>query len=189
MTDTAEALSYPIGRHQPQATYSPAERDGLIARLAAQPAALAAAVRNFREEDYERPYRPHGWTVRQLTHHVADSHLHMFIRVKFALADDHPTIMPYGEDAWVHQADVREVPPAVSIALFAALHERAVALFRSLTDAEFARTLLHPDNGPMRVVDVLAMYAWHGDHHVAHILRMRDRDRDGDHKGEGVREA
>lgn len=144
-----------------------------MSRLAAQPAALAAAVSGLREEDYDHPYRPGGWTVRQLVHHVADSHLHMFIRVKFALAEDNPTIMPYDQDVWVHHADVIAVPPAVSMTLVAALHERVVALFRTLDDAAFARTLRHPENGLMRVVDVLAMYAWHGDHHIAHILRMK----------------
>lgn len=171
----SDHLSFPIGRHTRQAEYTAAERTAMIARLAAQPAALAAAISGLPDEALEQPYRPGGWTIRQLVHHVADSHVNMFIRVKLALSEDEPTIKPYDQDRWVEQADVAAVPPMVSVALLAALHERAVALFRSLTPAQFARALMHPENGRMTVEQVLALYAWHGDHHIAHITAFRER--------------
>jgi len=166
----SDALSYPIGRHVRQATHTAEERAAFIDRLAAQPAALAAAYGALSAEQVEQPYRPGGWTVRQLVHHVADSHINMFIRVKLALSEDEPTIKPYDQDAWVAQADVMAVAPTVSIALLSAVHERAVALFRSLTPEQFVRGLMHPENGRMTIEQVLALYAWHGNHHIAHIL-------------------
>ncbi|MBL0171134.1 MAG: putative metal-dependent hydrolase [Gemmatimonadaceae bacterium] len=170
------SLSYPIGEHTPQASYSAAERTALIARLAAQPAALAAALSGLNEPALARAYRPGGWTVRQLVHHVADSHINMFLRVKFALSDDEPTIKPYDQDRWVQQGDVAAVAPMVSVALLASLHERLVALLQSLSPEQFARGLIHPENGRMSIEQVLALYAWHGDHHVAHIRAFRERE-------------
>ena len=169
------SLSYPIGEHVPQASYSASEREGFIARLAAHPAALAAALAGLSDSAFEQPYRPGGWTVRQVGHQVADSHINMFIRVKFALSVNEPTIMPYDQDAWVTQPDVAAVPPMVSVALLASLHERLVALFRALTPEQFSRALMHPENGRMTVEQVLALYAWHGDHHIAHITAFRGR--------------
>ncbi len=165
----SDALSFPIGRFVGQPTYSADERAGFIDRLAAQPAALAAALAATSPDALDRPYRPGGWTVRQVVHHVADSHVNMFIRVKLALSENDPTITAYDQDAWVQQGDVATVAPSVSVALVTALHERLVVLFRSLTPAQFARGLNHPENGRMTVEQVLALYAWHGDHHVAHI--------------------
>ena len=172
----ARLLSYPIGKHHQQESYSASDRDAMIARLAAQPAALAAALSGLDDDAYARPYRSGGWTVRQLVHHVADSHVNMFIRVKLALSEDEPTIKPYDQDAWVTQADVALVSPMVSLALLASVHERLVALLRALEPAQFTRGLFHPENGRMTVEQVLALYAWHGDHHVAHIVNMRTRD-------------
>ena len=174
MSDT---LSYPIGRHAKQATYTPKERVALITRFAAQPSALAAAVSGMTDASWEQPYRPGGWTIRQLVHHVADSHVNMFVRVKLALSEDEPTIKPYDQDLWVQQADVVAVSPMVSVALLAALHERAVAFFRALTPGQFLRGLMHPENGRMTIEQVLALYAWHGDHHIAHITSFRERER------------
>jgi uncharacterized damage-inducible protein DinB len=173
MTD---AVSYPIGRHTPQPAYSADDRKLLVARLAAQPAALAAALSGLSEDALQRPYRPGGWTVRQLVHHVADSHVNMFIRVKFALSEDEPTIKPYDQDGWVQQGDVEAVSPMVSVALLSALHERVVALFRSLTPGQFTRGLVHPENGRMTLEQVLALYAWHGEHHIAQVVAFRTRE-------------
>ncbi len=167
------SLAYPIGKHVPQAQYSADQRADFIARLAAQPAALASALADFRDEDFEQPYRPGGWTIRQVIHHMADSHMNMLLRVKFALAEEEPAIKGYDQDAWVQQADVAAVSPAVSVALVRALHERAVALFRSLTPAQFQRGLMHSENGRMTIEQVLALYAWHGDHHVAHVRAVQ----------------
>jgi hypothetical protein len=174
MSDT---LSYPIGRHARQATYTPKERVALITRFAAQPSALAAAVSGMTDASWEQPYRPGGWTIRQLVHHVADSHVNMFIRVKLAFSEDEPTIKPYDQDLWVQQPDVAAVSPMVSVALLAALHERAVAFFRALTPGQFQRGLMHPESGRMTIEQVLALYAWHGDHHIAHITSFRERER------------
>lgn len=171
-----EPLSYPIGRHQSQPTYTAAERAVLIDRLAAQPAALAAALSGLPDAALETPYRPGGWTVRQLVHHVADSHINMCIRVKFALTEFEPTIMPYDQDQWVLLPDATSVDPAVSVALLSALHVRMVAIFRSLIPEQFQRGLMHPENGRMTIEQVLALYAWHGDHHIAHITSLRQRE-------------
>ncbi len=176
LSPDAKSLSYPLGRHHQQESYSASDRDTMIARLAAQPAALAAALSGLGVADYEHPYRPGGWTVRQLVHHVADSHVNMFIRVKLALSEDEPTIKPYDQDSWVTQADVALVSPMVSLALLSSVHERLVALLRTLTPDQFTRALFHPENGRMTVEQVLALYAWHGDHHVAHIANMRTRE-------------
>lgn len=175
MQNTSESLSYPIGRHTPQPSYDPSERSALIERLDAQPWALAEAIRDLPEADLEQSYRPGGWTVRQVVHHLADSHVNMYIRVRFALTEAEPTIMPYDENDWAHLADVTIVSPEVSVAMVAALHARLVALLRALTPQQFARTLMHPDNGRMSVEQVMALYAWHGDHHIAHIRSVRDR--------------
>lgn len=169
----SEALSYPIGRFHRQPTYTPDERHAFIDRLAAQPAALAAALAALTPEQVERPYRPGGWTVRQVVHHVADSHMNMLIRVKLALSEAEPTIKPYDQDAWVQHADVATVSPMVSIALLVALQERMVALLRTLTDEQFARVLLHPETGRQTIEQVVALYAWHGDHHIAHVRGAR----------------
>jgi uncharacterized damage-inducible protein DinB len=165
----SDALSYPIGRFHRQPTYTPEERQAFIDRLAAQPAALAAALAALTPEQVEQPYRPGGWTVRQVVHHVADSHMNMFIRVKLALSEAEPTIKPYDQDAWVQHTDVAAVSPSVSIALLAALHERIVALLRTLTAEQFARVLMHPETGRQTIEQVVALYAWHGDHHIAHV--------------------
>ena len=133
------SLSYPIGKHVSQASYSASERASGIARIAAQPAALAAALSGLSDAAYELPYRPAGWSVRQLVHHVADSHINLFIRVKFALSEDEPTIKPYDQDAWVTHADVATVPPMVSVALLSSVHERLVPLLRAMSPAQFSR--------------------------------------------------
>ena len=174
---SASTLSFPIGQHVAQAAYSAEERKTNIARLAGQPAALAAALSGLAEDGFARPYRPSGWTVQQLVHHIVDSHVNMFVRVKLALSEDEPIIKPYDQDAWVLQPDVAAVAPMVSVALLSALHERVVALYRALTAEQFARGIMHPENGRMTVEQILAMYAWHGDHHIAQITAMRERER------------
>jgi rhodanese-related sulfurtransferase len=169
-------LSYPIGRVKRKPAYTAEERAVSIARLAHQPTALAAALSGLSEADLDRPYRPDGWTVRQVVHHLADSHMNMFIRLKLAVTEEEPTIRPYAQDPWVRTADAAEVSPMASVQLLSALHTRIVALFRSLTPEQFARVMHHPENGPMSLDLVLAVYAWHGDHHVAHITGLRQRE-------------
>jgi uncharacterized damage-inducible protein DinB len=174
MTDThVDPARYPIGTFARRATYSAEERAAHIARLAAVPAALASAISGLDDTALDMPYREGGWTVRQLVHHVADSHANAYIRVKLALTEVDPTIKPYDQDAWVQLADVREVSPLVSVGMVAAIHARLDAALRAMQPEDFARGLMHPESGRMTLDMLVALYAWHGDHHVAHIRNMR----------------
>ena len=171
-----DALKYPIGRLQRQAAYSSVERDAMIARLAEQPALLRAAVEGLDDAALDTPYRPGGWTVRQLVHHMADSHMNAYIRVKLGLTEHEPTVKPYDQDAWVQLADVTDVSPSVSLTLLEGTHARLVPVLRAMSAEDFRRGLMHPENGRMTGDDVLATYAWHGDHHIAHIRELRRRN-------------
>lgn len=168
-----DAHRYPIGRFQRQAEYSAQERAAHVARIAAQPGQLSSAMSGLSVADYASPYRPGGWTVRQLVHHLADSHANAYIRVKLALTEHEPTIKPYDQDAWVTLADSELVSPLVSLTMLTAIHERLVAVLQSLTPAQFARGLVHPENGPMTIDQLVALYAWHGDHHVRQLQAFR----------------
>ena len=174
MTDTTiDTTKFPIGTFSRRASYSADERASHIARLAAQPAALAAAISGLDDAALDTPYRDGGWTVRQLVHHVADSHANAYIRVKLALTEVDPTIKPYDQDAWGLLADIREISPLVSVGMLAALHARLDAVLRAMQPDDFTRGLVHPENGRMTLDMLVALYAWHGDHHVAHIRNMR----------------
>lgn len=168
-----DAQRFPIGRFQRQAEFTAEQRADHMARLAAQPAHLAAAMSGLDVHDYASPYRPGGWTVRQLVHHMADSHANAYLRVKLALTEEQPTIKPYDQDAWVLLADSELVSPLVSLTMFTAVHERLVAILRSMQASQFARTLMHPENGVMTLDTLVGLYAWHGDHHVRHIQQYR----------------
>lgn len=170
-----EALRYPIGRLQKQSEYSAAERRELIDRLAAQPAKLRAALHGLTDAQLDAPYRPGGWTIRQVVHHMADSHINAYIRVKLGITETKPTVKPYDQDAWVQLADIAGTSPDVSLAILDGVHARLVAVLRSLSDEQFRRVLHHPENGDMTIDDVLAMYAWHGDHHIGHVTGARER--------------
>ena len=169
--------SYPIGRFVRPERYSEADRAAHVERIGSQPAHLADALDGLDEQDFAAPYRPSGWTVGQLVHHMADSHANAYIRVKLGLTEHEPTIKPYDQDAWVALADSRTLSPHVSVALFAATHIRLHTVLASMTPDQFARRVLHPENGWMSLDDVAAMYAWHGDHHIAHIRNYRERYR------------
>jgi hypothetical protein len=168
-------LAYPIGKFKWSGPGSAADRARRIDEIAAAPAALRKAVAGLTDAQLETPYRPDGWTVRQVVHHVPDSHMNAYVRFKLALTEDAPTIKPYDEAAWAKLADVKAVPPATSLALLAALHERWVALLRSFGEADWARTFRHPDLGVVPLEKNLAIYAWHGRHHVAHVTALRER--------------
>jgi uncharacterized damage-inducible protein DinB len=170
-----DSLSFPIGSWSRPVTLTEAEQQRALQQLAAQPEALRRAVDGLTDDKLDTPYRPGGWTVRQVVHHVADSHLNMYIRVKLALTEDNPTIKPYDQDAWVKLADVREVPVDVSIGMFEALQRRVIAVLDAATVEERRRGLIHPENGRMTIEQLMSLYAWHGDHHVAHIMRLRER--------------
>jgi uncharacterized damage-inducible protein DinB len=151
------------------------ERRAAIDAIAAAPGKLRAAVQGLSDSQLDTPYRPGGWTVRQLVHHVADSHLNAYARVRLALTEDNPTIRPYDEKAWAELADGREMPIGVSLDLLDTMHQRLVHLLRATPAESFARALTHPDNGPMTLDLLLGLYSWHGRHHTAHVTALRGR--------------
>jgi len=173
MTDN---VRYPTGRFQFDPDVTPAKRRASIDAIRQTPSALRAAVRGLSAAQLDTPYRPAGWTVRQVVHHVPESHMNAFVRFKLALTEDNPTIKTYNEDAWVKLKDVAKVPVETSLALLDALHERWVALLETMQDADFARPLQHPEYGLMTLDKMLQMYAWHGRHHVAHVTALRSRE-------------
>lgn len=163
---------YPIGPYAKPATTTPEQRAAWIDEIAATPAALRAAVEGLTEAQLDTPYREGGWTVRQVVHHLPDSHMHAWTRMKSALTEDRPLVNAYNEAKYARLPDYR-LPVAGSLALLENLHARWVALLRSLSDADFARVYVHSEDGPTRLDQQLALYSWHGRHHVAHILRAR----------------
>jgi hypothetical protein len=171
MTD----LSYPIGRFAYAGQSTAAQCVALIDRIEQAPAHLRAAVTGLTPQQIDTPYRPGGWTVRQLVHHVPDSHMHSYCRFRLALTEDVPAVKGYDQERWAELFDSRTAPVEVSLALLESLHRRWVLLLRSLTDTDFARTFLHSELGPVTLDRNLALYAWHGDHHVAHITALRAR--------------
>jgi len=143
--------------------------------IAEAPAKLRAAVEGLSVDHLDAPYRPGGWTVRQVVHHVPDSHLNSYCRFKLALTEDEPTIKAYHEDRWAELEDSRAAPIDVSLALLESLHKRWVLLMKSLGPAEFARTFRHPEIGVLSLAKNVCLYAWHGRHHAAHITSLRER--------------
>jgi len=170
MTD----LQYPVGRNTLVAALTPAQRTACIAQIAVASEHLRRAVAGLDERQLDTPYRPEGWTVRQVVHHLPDSHLNAYVRFKLALTEERPTIKPYDQARWAVTPDAH-APVAVSLALLAALHERWVLLLRGMGPAEFGRSLNHPESGILTLDGMLAMYAWHGRHHTAHITALRER--------------
>jgi uncharacterized damage-inducible protein DinB len=172
----ATDLRYPIGTFSFPEQMTSAQCRQWIDEIAAAPAALRSAVADLSPEQLDTPYRPGGWTVRQLVHHVPDSHMNAYIRMRLALTEDEPTIKPYEEARWAELPDVRTVPIAVSLALLEALHERWLGTLRALSAADLQRGFRHPEYGRLITIgQALAMYAWHGRHHVAHITALRER--------------
>ena len=171
MTD----LRYPIGKFHFEGPLSEQQKQAALDEIAKTPANLRAAIKGLNEAQLETAYRPGGWTVRQVVHHVPDSHLNSYVRFKLALTEDEPTIKPYAEDRWAELADTQVTPIEVSLTLLESLHDRWVRLLRSLTPQEWGRTFRHPELGPMTLEKTLALYAWHGRHHVAHITALRER--------------
>jgi hypothetical protein len=168
---------YPIGKfNAPTSPQRSDERRLLIEQIAATPAHMREAVAGLNETQLETPYRDGGWTVRQVVHHVPDSHMNAYTRVKLALTEDEPLIKPYDEAAWAKLNDVRATPIETSLMLLETLHARWDAILTSMTDADFARTLRHPEHGLVTLDWLIALYAWHGRHHVAHITSLRQRN-------------
>jgi uncharacterized damage-inducible protein DinB len=175
-TEQAADLRYPIGKfHRPE-SIAEAQRSKFIDELAAAPAHLRNAIHGLTAAQFDTPYRPGGWTVRQVVHHVPDSHMNSYIRFKLALTEDVPTIKAYKEDLWAELADSRNTPVETSLTLLDTLHERWVFLLRSLKEEDWQRQYRHPEMGPMRLDVTLALYAWHSAHHTAHITSLRQRN-------------
>ena len=167
---------FPIGSHDPGTEVDPAEYPALIAVIERTPSDMRAAVGGLTDDQLDTPYREGGWTLRQVLHHVPDSHMNAFIRMKLALTEDNPVIKPYEEARWAELGDVASTPVEVSLSLLESLHTRWVALLRSMRPADFDRTYIHPEHGrSFRLGNVLAMYAWHCRHHVAHITTLRQQ--------------
>ena len=167
---------YPIGPFQRRDSLDADERRTMIDTIAAAPARLREAVSGLDDAQLDTPYREGGWTVRQVVHHVPDSHINAFIRLKLALTENEPTIRPYDESEWAKLSDARDTPIEVSLTLLESLHARWVGLMRSLGDGDFRRTFRHPEHDGTQTLDwLVAMYAWHSRHHVAHITSLRQR--------------
>ena len=168
-------LRYPIGRFRPPASSLPGIRAAHIQTLRLLPERLRAALSGLNDAQLDTPYRDGGWTVRQVVHHVADSHADCLMRFKLALTEDWPAINPYDEAAWANLADSRLLPVDVSVSLIDALHARWVALLESLTEDDFHKGFVHPERGRLDLATTLAIYDWHSRHHTAHITALRAR--------------
>jgi len=169
-------LRYPIGEFKYEAPLTDAERQACLAIIEETPARMRAAVAGLNEEQLDTPYRPEGWTVRQVVHHVPESHLNSYIRFKLALTEDEPTIKPYYEDRWAKLDDASQAPIALSLDLLDALHGRWIWFLRSLKPEDFKCTFRHPELGIVSLDKNIALYAWHGPHHVAQITSLRERN-------------
>lgn len=172
MTD----LRFPLGKFKFEGPTTPEQREELLNQIEQAPSRLRAAVKGLSDQQLDTPYRPEGWTVRQVAHHVPDSHLNAYIRYKLALTEDEPTIKPYAEDRWARLADTQATPVEVSLAMLDSLHDRWVRLLRSLQSEDWKRAFRHPELGLVSLEKNLALYAWHGRHHVAHITALRERN-------------
>ena len=172
-----EDLRYPIGQFRYEGEPDQRRREQWIEEIAATPANLRAAVAGLAPHQLDTPYRDKGWTVRQVVHHLPDSHLNAYTRIKLALTEDVPVIRPYEEARWAELPDGRAGPIELSLNLLESLHQRWVLLLRQLTPADFHRQYVHPQRSqPFELQETLALYAWHGRHHVAHIASLRRRN-------------
>lgn len=168
-------LSYPIGRFDRPGPSTAADRAARMDTLAALPANLRGAVRGLSDAQLDTPYRPGGWSVRQLVHHIADSHMNGYTRVKLALTEENPVIKPYAEAEWAKLPDSR-LPVELSLSILDAVHARLDTILRSLTPEQWARPFLHPAGGPQTIDIWAALYAWHSRHHTAHVTALRERE-------------
>jgi uncharacterized damage-inducible protein DinB len=174
-TQAAPDLRYPVGKFHWKGELTDADRAELIAQIAEAPARLREAVQGLTAEQLDTPYRPDGWTVRQVVHHVPDSHMNSYVRFKLALTEDQPTIKTYEQGLWAALPDSQNTPVETSLTLLAALHERWVNLLRSMSPSDCGRKVNHPEHGLITLDYLVALYAWHGRHHVGHITSLRER--------------
>jgi hypothetical protein len=173
---SSEELQYPIGRFQKPQTTDQDQRNAWIGDLERLPDQLRAATSNLTTQQLETPYRPGGWTVVQLVHHLADSHINSYVRFRLALTEQTPLIKPYNEKAWAELPDARTAPIGVSLSLLENVHARLVTLLRSMTEQDFMRSYRHPETGESSLGTVLALYAWHSRHHLAQIENLKQRN-------------
>jgi len=166
---------YPVGKFHYDGPLTPEQKQTFLDDVRKTPANLRAAIKSLSDHQLDTPYRDGGWTVRQVVHHLPDSHMNSYVRFKLALTEDEPTIKPYAEDRWAELADTKATPVEVSLTLLDSLHDRWVRLLESLTPEDWERTFRHPELGAMTLEKALAIYAWHGRHHVAHITELRKR--------------
>jgi hypothetical protein len=172
MTD---ALRFPTGKFTRPPSYDPATRATYIDAIARTPADLRSAVTGLSSSQLDEPYRPGGWTLRQVVHHVPDSHMNAYVRFKLALTEDAPVIKPYDEARWAELEDSRTTPIETSLQLLDAIHDRWVRILRAMSPSDYAREYTHPEMGRNPLDFMLALYAWHGPHHIAHISALRER--------------
>lgn len=175
MAQPAADPRYPVGKYRVEGEITAGQRSAWIEQIAETPARLRAAVEGLTDAQLDTPYRDGGWTVRQLVHHVPDSHANAYVRFKLGLTENEPVIKPYDEAAWAQLDDSRVTPVDVSLTLLEMLHVRWVNVLRGITGEQWSRAIQHPENGRMRLDYTLGMYAWHGRHHVAHGTSLRDR--------------
>jgi hypothetical protein len=173
--DELEGLRYPVGRPSVQPELDEEQRRRCIDQIAGLPGKLRAVVEDLTDEQLDTPYRPGGWTVRQVVHHLPDSHLNAYIRFKLGATEDEPTITTYQEALWAEESDGRDGPIGSSLMLLEALHERWVRWMRACDESVWKRGILHPEMGPMTLEQLLQVYCWHSRHHVAHITGLRER--------------
>jgi hypothetical protein len=176
MSDSTLDLRYPVGRYQAPESITAAQREAWIAELQALPKNLKSAISGLDDAQLDTPYRPGGWSVRQVVHHLPDSHMNCYMRFRLALTEPSPVIKPYEESAWAELADAKAGPTAPSLQILEGLHARWVALLTSLTETDFARTFRHPElGGEIRLDWALGLYDWHSRHHLAQIAALRER--------------
>jgi hypothetical protein len=168
-------LRYPIGKFEWAGSSNDEQRQHWIEEIANLPAGLLMAVGGLTQQQLGAPYRDGGWTVRQLVHHVADSHMNSYVRCKLALTEDEPTIKPYDEKLWAETPDSLAAPCEVSLSLIDSLHRRWVVLWKNITSEQWSRKYMHPERGATSLEWTLALYAWHGRHHTAHVTELRKR--------------
>jgi hypothetical protein len=168
-------LRYPIGEFEWRGENSEQQRQRYLGEIEQAPAHLRAAVTGLSNEQLDTPYRPGGWTVRQVVHHVPDSHMNSYVRFRLALTEEEPTIRPYQENRWAELTDARTAPIEMSLGLLESLHARWILLLRGLGPQDLARRFRHPELGTVSLDRNLALYAWHGRHHVAHVVSLRER--------------
>jgi hypothetical protein len=167
---------FPIGKFSPPSNVSPDDRDRWISRIANLPDLLQEALEGLADEQLDTPYRAGGWTLRQVVHHLPDSHMNAYVRFRLSITEDTPRIKAYDEKKWAELDDARSGPLGPSLSLLRPLHERWVHLLRSMSEADWGKAYEHPESGRFPLTRALAMYAWHGDHHVAHITSLRERE-------------